>query len=212
MKKNPILIRNIIRGRKKPDKIVIGLIGTHKGAGVTHTSIMLANYLSRCRGFKTAYLEMNEEDDIKHLLYAYENNGDKFYEKRKFKIYTTTYYRNVREKDLIEILNEEYEYFILDFGMDFNKNKSEFLRCDLKLVIGSLTEWKRHTLFWFVKSKKELPGFLYWKYLIVFAQKTDIKIASNELHLKLDSIGYEPDPLLLSKETKELFQKIIFPS
>lgn len=211
MKKNPILLRNIISGSVKTEKKVIGLIGTHKGAGVTHTSIMLASYLSKSKSYKVAYLEMCDEDDIKHLLYAWDD-WDEPLEERQFCIYNTTYYRNVREPELIRILNEEYEYFILDFGTDFNKNKSEFLRCDLKLVIGSLTEWKRQKLFQFIENKKELPGFSNWKYLMVFGQMNDMRIASNELHIKLKSLGFEPDPFLISSKTKELFRKLIFPT
>lgn len=207
-----MLISNVVSGRSKNDKVVIGLIGTHKGVGVTHFGIMLSNYLSKHKRLKTAYLEMNEEDDIKYLLYAYESNMDKPKEVKEFNIFNTTYYKNVRDPEFIKILNERYEYFILDFGMDFNRNKNEFLRCDVKLVIGSTTEWKRDYLFRFIENKRELPSFPYWKYLIVFGQKKDLRIASSELHIKLNCVGYEPDPFLLSKETKELFQKIIFPS
>lgn len=210
MKKAPMLMNHIISGRKKPDQFVIGLIGTHRSVGVTHTGIMIANYLSKWKGFRTAYLEMNDEDDMKHLWYAYEHRDS--FSKKEFQIYHTTYYRNVREPDLIKILNEDYEYFIMDFGADFSKNESEFLRCDIKLVIGSLTEWKRHFLAQFIENRLLLPGFAHCRYLIVFGQGKDMRMASRELHVHLDSIGYAPDPFLLNKENRTLFQKIIFPS
>lgn len=207
-----MLIQNIVSGKRKSNKIVIGLIGTHKGVGVTHLGIMLSNYLSKHKGFRVAYLEMNREDDIKYLLYALEEDMDKLCEANHFSIFNTTYYKNVRDPELIEILNEDYEYFILDFGTDFNKNKNELLRCDVKLVIGSLTEWKRKYLVQFIDNKRELPSFSNWKYLIVFGQRKDLRIASSEFHIKLNQIGYEPDPFLLSKESKDLFQKLIYPS
>lgn len=207
-----MLIQNLVSGKRKSDKIVIGLIGTHKGVGVTHLGIMLSNYLSKHKGFRVAYLEMNMEDDIKYLLYAFESDMDKLCEVNQFSIFNTTYYKNVRDPELIKILNEDYEYFILDFGTDFNKNKNELLRCDVKLVIGSLTEWKRQYLVQFIDNKRELPSFSNWKYLIVFGQRKDLIIASSEFHIKLNRIGYEPDPFLLSKESKDLFQKLIYPS
>lgn len=212
MKKNPILISNIVRGKKRTDKVVIGIVGTHTGVGVTHTGIMLSNYLSEHKSVKTAYLEMNEEDDFKHLLYAYERCTEETMEQNHFHINHTTYYKNVRDSELVTIFNEDFEYLILDFGTEFNKNRSEFLRCDIKLVIGSLTEWKRHELFEFVEENSEMPGFVHWKYLIVFGQKRDLRIASHELHTKLEWIGFEPDPYVLSKESIKVFQKIIFPS
>lgn len=211
MKKTPMLVNRIMSGSKSPEKIVIGLMGTHKGVGVTHTGIMIANYLSKWKRYKTAYLEMSGEDDIKYLWHAYEN-GEMSSTKRDFQIYHTTYYKNVREQDLIKILNEDYKYFIMDFGAEFSKNEIEFLRCDIKLVLGSLAEWKRHFLFHFIQNKSLLPGFSQCKYLIVFGQDKDIRIASRELHVHLDAIGYTPDPFLLDKEDKILLQKIIHSS
>lgn len=45
MKRAGILLKRIDRIDKLEGKIVIGVIGTHKGVGVTHMAIILANYL-----------------------------------------------------------------------------------------------------------------------------------------------------------------------
>lgn len=210
MKKNPILFNHILKSSIKSDKIVIGIIGTHHGAGVTHSGIMLSNYLDKYKGVKTAYLEMNHEDELKFLNYAYEGIPDDQEEKKEFVIHNTTYYENVREQDFIQLINLNYQYFILDFGTDYKKDNNEFLRCDIKIVIGSLTEWKRQYLFQFIDSKRQLPGFASWRFLIVFGQKNDLRMASRELHMKLDYIEFEPDPFLLSKESVKLFQRLLF--
>lgn len=193
----------------KPNKtsVVIGLIGTHKGVGVTHTGIMLSNYISEKINGKTAFLECNENNDFRYLQMAYESLDESELTKR-FNIYNVTYYMNVRDDEVTEILNEDYEYFILDLGTEFQASKKEFLRSDIKLIIGSLTEWKREYLMSFFKSTNYYHLFEKWKYLIVFGHVEEIKELRKQWDYSIYPVPFEPDPFVLSKNSLKFFQKI----
>ncbi len=195
-----MLLRSILRREKA---IRIGVMGTHPGVGVTHTAVMLCQYLSKYKRFRTAYLELNQNDEISYLHEPMT--------KEQFQISRITFCRNVALEELIALYNQDYEYYILDLGIDFSQNQEEFLRCDIKILIGSLTEWKRHYTFGCINHKRYLPGFEHWVHLINLGQAKDIKIASSQLGIRIDGIGYEPDPFVLNQYTKKLFEKLLFP-
>ena len=71
MKKKPILFDRVI-GRKHNIRQVIGLMGVHHGAGVTHTGLLLAFYMGEELGKRTAFLECNNHHDMILVQEAYE--------------------------------------------------------------------------------------------------------------------------------------------
>ena len=55
-----------IRFRKNNTMEVIGVIGTEKGVGATHLSLMLGVFLSIVKGYKVAVVELNRPGSIRH--------------------------------------------------------------------------------------------------------------------------------------------------
>lgn len=190
-------------------KLVIGILGTHKGCGVTHLGIMMANYLSNYMGYRTAFLECYPQNDIQHLQnYVYR---DDFVakEQEEFKIRHVSYHRSVQEHTLPEVFGDAYDGVVLDLGSDFVRNKNEFLRCDKRIVVSSLAAWKHHELERFIKNSNYIKSSSQWLYMIPFGQKRDIKEASKDFHKEIYGIPYETDPFTISKSTLQLFQKLI---
>ena len=213
MKKVPILLKKISRKENQPGKLTIGLIGTHHGAGVTHLSIMVASYLSEWLGKKVAYVEYGQRKDIKHMQHLYEGTycsaKEGSEEEGFFLIHRVTYYKSVKPADLSEIIGGSFDCIILDLGMDFTKNKHEFLRCDKKIVVSSLTPWKQHELERFYEHTCHINQSDEWQYMIPFVEKQGIKQAARDFRKQLWRIPYEPNPFSLSEETIHFFQKII---
>mgnify|MGYP003750945119 CR=1 FL=1 len=208
MKKPPILLKKLSRKESQPGKLVIGVLGTHIGVGVTHLCLLLANYLSEWLGKKVAYIECYPRKDIQHLQYIYEGS-EKGMEKGYFHIHRVTYFKCVRPMEIAEVIGGSYDCIILDMGTEFTKNQNEFLRCDLKLVISSLVPWKQQELEKFLEHTKHVKQSEEWLYLIPFGQKEDIKQISKEMGRKFYSVPYEPDPFVLSAETIYFFQIFI---
>lgn len=213
MKKVPILLKRISRKENESGKLTIGIIGTHHGTGVTHLSILLANYLSEWLGKKVAYVEYGGQKDIKFMQYIYEgtcgSSKESSEEESFFLIHRVTYYKSVKPTELAEIIGDSFDCVILDLGMDFTKNKHEFFRCDKKLVVSSLTPWKQQELERFYEHTCHINQSDEWLYMIPFGERQEIKQAAKEFGKQFWGIPYEPDPFSLSEKTVHFFQKII---
>jgi hypothetical protein len=213
MKKVPILLKRISRKESRSGTLTIGVIGTHHGTGVTHLSILLANYLSEWMGKKVAYVEYGQQNDIKYMEQIYEETHGSAKEHTKeeefFLIHRVAYYKSIRPADLAMVIGSSYDCIILDLGMDFTKNKHEFFRCDRKFVVSSLTPWKQQELERFYEHTRHINQSDEWLYMIPFGESREIKQAAKEFRKQFWGIPYEPDPFSLSEETIHFFQKII---
>jgi hypothetical protein len=207
MRKRPKLLRSIYGLGEQSNRKMIGLIGTHSGVGVTHTGLLLAGFLGNVLGRKTALVEMNTHKDFERIEEAY--YGKEEVTSRLFKINHVFYYKNAKQWETTDILNEYYEYIIFDFGSEMNKNQNEFLRCDKKIVISSLSDWKRNDLVQFIQNNQDRKGYSSWMYLFVFGQKRDLLDLRREVKVRARLIGYEPVPYILSNETIGLFHSVI---
>ena len=204
---------NINRAKqKKGDRTrkVIGILGTHNGVGVTHTAILMGTYLSEVKNVDTAIFEMNHKPDFQYLEQEYKGNGFSNYESRNFSIYDVHYFKQVKYEELSLLFNQDFDYYILDFGAGTFELLHEFLRCDYKIVLGSLTEWKIHKLLEVYDYMKEIDMIHSIFFVSVFGQAYDGKYISGKLSIKPYLLGYEPDPFLISKKTIKLFDHIIW--
>ena len=71
-----------------------------------------------------------------------------------------------RETKIGEIYNKGFDYLIIDFGDNVTRNMPEFLRCNNKLIVGSLQLWKQKSLYRFIDLVKETPGNSQYTFVI----------------------------------------------
>lgn len=202
MKKTSILLKRIDKIDKLEGKIVISVIGTHKGVGVTHMAILLANYFNKWLNKQTAFIEYGARNEIIYLQEEYENNMD-----RQFKLDGVTYYKNVHEKDMGNIMCGNYQCIILDLGTDLNKGRNEFLRSDKKIIIGSKSQWKKYQLQKFLNEVSEEHKGAF-TYILPFAKDKEIRNLIKEYDEIFYSFPFEPSPFAISAKTVEMLQKI----
>lgn len=182
----------------------LGVMGTGPGTGVTHFSIMLAGYIGSKLRKKVALVELNRSRDFEEIQKAYEGCSD---EARRFRILDTVYYRSSSGEELTDILNEGYEYVVLDLGWEFSKNETEFLRSSKKIIVGSLCEWKRGRYVKFVEEHKGEDGR--WEYLSMPAMPGEIRDMRYSCGIKIRSIPFEPDPFLIRSQNFGFFHQLI---
>jgi hypothetical protein len=209
MQRVPILRKKLSRLEEQKGKLIIGIIGTHKGAGVTHLSILLSNYFGEWEGRKTALLECGHQKEMQYLQYSFYGRNKEEEEKETFQVHRVTFYKNVKEQAVAEIVGEDYDCVILDLGTDFVKSKSEFLRCDKKIIVSSFSTWKKSELERFINNTSQYKNSNQWMYAIPFGQAKDIKQEGKEFHREMYRVPYEPDPFALSTDTIRLLQKLI---
>lgn len=184
---------------------IIGLIGINRGVGVTYTGMLLAYYFSSEKRNKTAYLECNSHLDFARLQEAYEWSNE---DERTFTLDRTTYYKQVAKNQIPEILNDDYDCYILDFGTDYTSFMKEFIRCGNKIIIGDSAIWNQSRMITFLKSIENNKGSKNWTYMIPYADKRLVLGMANETDRCFIGIPFEPDPTSLSKETHRLFHKL----
>ncbi|MGB8454845.1 MAG: hypothetical protein WCD89_21265 [Anaerocolumna sp.] len=208
MRREPILMKKLTK-EKTQGKLIIGIMGTHTGAGVTHLGILLATYLSEYRGQRIAFIECSPRTDLQYLKQYFFDQTEDIDHQDFFTIRRVTFYQNKNLQGIPEIVGDKYDCVILDLNTDMVKNKSEFLRCDKKIIVSSLTVWKIHELDKFTGNTAHIKNCEQWIYAISFAQNKALKEGIKRLQKNIYGIPYEPDPFILTEEVIHFFQKFI---
>lgn len=190
-------------------KLIFGIIGTHTGAGATHFALLLCNYLSDYLGKKTAYVECFPHNELQYLEEMYCSKGNATSYDESFLLHRIHYYKNIKENKLAEIIGLGYDCIVLDLGIDINKMKKEFIRCDRKIAITSLAIWKVKKLEDFMAKTELIRDKIKFDFGVPLIKSKVVKNFSRENKLTMFSIPYEPDPFALSHDTIKLFQRII---
>ncbi len=202
----PILLKKLALGGTDRSGEIIGILGVHRGAGVTHTGLMLAFYLGEYLDKKTAYLECNRHCDMSLIGDAYEwqDEGD-----NHFSYGRITCYKNVTPDLIPELLGEAYEYFLLDFGTEFAENREEFLRCTKKLVLCGSSQWSIMKLQQFVKAHESDRGNETWRYLIPFTKASKAARLKAELKRRVLAVPLLEEPTRPNRNINVFLQEIL---
>lgn len=202
------MAKNRLKKNNTPSKskrrIIIGIIGTHKGAGVTYFGLLFASYIKKILGSSVAFLEFGSKDDLSYIQEEY----DGFKENDEFIAEGIGFYRRVNMHNISDIFNESYDYFILDLGIGL-KYKEEYQRCDLNCIVGNLTYWKKHYFIEFIKEAAAIKGNERWKYFISYGEKRAVSHLSSELKKPIYIIPYVSNPFIINMEVVELLQNIL---
>ena len=188
------------RGRRKGEispcgKRVIGLIGTHPGAGVTHISFLLAFYLAEVTGKSVAYVECNRHGDCGRF------QKRQIAEKQKRGLgKRPVFYPDVSPEELPELLNREHAYYVVDFGCELERNWAEYLHCSDKIVIAQLREWRQEDLDQFERKSKTCTGRENWHFWF--------NLCSNA-HRRGISFPYEEDLRHPSERAAKIFEHLL---
>lgn len=85
---------------------------------------------------KTAYIELNTTNQIKSLS---KNNSTKPFIYLGIHIYPST-----KVTSLSEILNLDFDYFVLDMGVLTNYTTKEFSNCQKQFLVCDFSPWKKN--------------------------------------------------------------------
>lgn len=179
--------------------ITIGIIGVNSGIGVTHTSLLFAQYLNQLKQ-KTALVELNSTGAFQSIQRAYEGSHLTL-EDRDFHMKGVHYYKHHESIHLLNILSKSYDYVIMDIGSCESPYFDEFLRSDRSIVIGHAIEWKREELIDFWNHHKNESNASKWMFCILFSNKQEVKELNKHLNKKVYLIPFHPDPFILHPDT-----------
>lgn len=210
MKRKPILLKRNLYKQFGKRQQVIGLMGAHHGAGVTHTGLLLAFYMGEELGKKTALLECNSHHDMNLIEETYEWCKE---EGQVYSFRNITFYKDVSTSVLAnripELMNDDYECLILDFGTDFISNRQEFLRCGKKIIIGGSAPWEQIKVEKFHHLVSNIKGYEHWIFLFPRADSKILARIRSGIGSRVYSVPNNPDPIIPTKYTCRLFDELI---
>jgi len=205
--------RNINK-KKRIDRFVgtaiIAVTGTEKGVGTTHTSIMIANYLSRLN-YQVAIVEANESNDFVEIEASYEGfDNSNMIRSSLFNINGVKYIKNVEELNMAHHLAGNYSFIILDLGCFETTNwYDEFLRASITIVVGSGSEWKQKNVYRFFREQIHHDQSK-WKVCIPFANKQTVGDIKKKLpKRKVIGIPFNGDPYEESDEIDAVLEDVL---
>lgn len=190
----------------------IGITGCTPGTGATHLALALSSYCASKLKQKTALLELHPRNELRYLLpeFTLPDAGDAGRERPCFSIHGIDCYPNIDSHDMPFLLNSGYSYLILDMGSIAETDGTEFLRCDCKLVLGSLAQWKIHYFESFFEKFQNLTnlGEGYY-YLVQTGTSKEILDFSRLHHIYMQQIPFIQNPLSIKKELFTFFEALL---
>lgn len=182
-------------------------MGCHPGTGVTHLALTLCNYCVSKHRKRVAYLELHGRGEIAQLISESEfvsarNQFSKTSQKPfGFSLHGIDFYPHVSGREIPSLLNQRYDCLILDTGSLVEADTSEFLRCDYKLVLGSLAPWKTWKYEEFFHKFSNIvnlgEGFYY---LVQTGTAKNTSHFSKTYRISMQIIPFIKDPFHIEKE------------
>jgi hypothetical protein len=198
----------IIKSEIKPavNKTFIGFSGTQHRIGVTHFSIVCANYLKN-QGFKVALIELNNSC-FRHIKEAFDAESGNEY----FKINQVDYYPDFNFDNITTVLNKKYNFVLIDFGLYTPDNAIEFNRCAIPIILTGSKPWETEYLNNIFERVPEADLFEY-SFVFNFTSDKEFDEIKKEMEPlnKIFFAEYNPDPFNPDKTNclKQIFKGYI---
>ncbi|PKM51551.1 MAG: hypothetical protein CVV02_06345 [Firmicutes bacterium HGW-Firmicutes-7] len=184
----------------------IGVLGVNKGVGVTHTSIMLAAIL--CKKGKVALIELNDSKHFKEIGLV--TRDEKTMVKKNFIYNRIHYYWDIDYWKFLTKYRDQYDFIIIDLGSYQELGElDEFIRSDIRLVIGQGMDWKVKEIKDFYSRTREYDPNNNWCYLLPLMDKKSIKEIKKLTNSKTFHLSYNMNPFMPNQEIKKIFEQLL---
>ena len=187
---------------KKPRLIGIGGIG--HSVGCTHFAIMAANYLAGYRRKTTVLLEWNRSGDFERLEKVCTGINR---EEKRFHVLDVQYRKEAGIQELTEVLSDNVDEILIDFGAVHAELPPELLRCEKQFLVGSFSEWQEMCFREFVRENEN--GKRSWKYLAAFGSEETRREFRRRPGIFVGRIPFSADAFSVTTESCSFFQQLI---
>ncbi len=187
-------------------------MGCGRGVGTSHLAVALANYLTGVKRKKTALLEWNSHGDFQILERFTGQNGRKQEKKQEkmnsFCIMEVDYYKMADPAVLSWCLSREYQYIIMDYGEAAEKNLHECARCDRKILVGSLCEWKVEAFLEILEKTEKRDKS--WKIAVFSGGEDTRREVETMFRCRLQRIPASVDAFRITRQEITCFETLLF--
>lgn len=173
------------------NKVMIGLAGSEKRIGVTHNSIILANFL-RKKGFMVALCEYNQSKAFDSICSSFE---EKMFDNSYFSQEGVDFYPNIDTDKLGSVLGKSYNFILIDFGTFSSCDRITFNKCDSRFIISGAKPWEAENLnsVFELASLDTLKLYNFYFNFVVNKLRADVKSGMDELE-NVYFLNYNEDP------------------
>lgn len=196
-----------VKRSKSKGKRIIGIGGMQKGLGMTHTALMISTHLADIKREKTAYVELSQKNQIITLkdTFAWSQRSETSLTHRNL-----TLYYNAGLPMLLQILQEDYQNLVLDFGTEaLEQYKEELFHCDLKLMLLSNAIWKKQEVKNFLSRVSNIYGAKDWDFLFPCISMEDKRELTKLFGIHTDVIPYLENPFQISTSCVKVLDHIL---
>ena len=194
-------------------------MGCGRGVGTSHLAVALANYLTGVKRKKTALLEWNSHDDFQILERFAGKNGRRQGEGQKktersrnksdrFRIMEVDYYKMADPSILSFCLGRDYHYIILDYGEVTESSLCECARCDRKILVGSLSEWKAEAFLEVLEQAGNRDES--WRMAVVSGGEDTRREIEKLFRCRLQRLPASADAFRITREEIPCFEDLLF--
>lgn len=188
-----------------PARQSIGVVGSDRGVGVTHTAIAMAMYCRHVIGVKTALYEWNETDafsDIESICKT------KKLDNKSYRLHDIDIYKDGSLGDYLNVAQMDYEYIIIDFGKLSEDNRAHISRCQRCEYVVSLSEWKidKSMELLLMPCERSIDR---QDYLTVFGSEENAKKIKRRFRKDIIRVPYSADAFILSSDMYNVLKSIL---
>lgn len=164
----------------------VAVLGTGRGVGATHYSIMLASYLANVCGYGVGLVELNRQGILGGLAGSLPERLT-----RQIRIY------GQQGVDVPWIMAQGHDYVVLDISADMPCGAGEFARSDIRFVVCGLVPWKLGEA---MSMMERLEGSRV-TYLSLPRDRACLRKISDRFGLGVEQIPYTEDVSCLEPST-----------
>lgn len=184
----------------KVEQKTIGIAGAASGAGVTHLVMALANYSVSHKRRKTAVVELSGNHSFEKMTGVCE----------PFEWNRIICYPNLAKARIADIISGDYEVVIFDMGSSYYRIRAELLRCNRKLVLGSLAPWRKQEYVNFVVETMGEDRFTRdTTFYTQSGNKKDKKEFNQLVGRPVYPIPYLPEPLQAKMSQSDFMEELL---
>lgn len=185
---------------RKKYTVTVGITGTAEHVGVTHLSIMLANYLASKEKCRVALVDMSQSHSLKILQQLLDSAENQMCAIKGFQMYGVDYYSEVAQREIANILQLGYDYIVLDFGTVWRKQyEYEILRCHVRIVVSSCCEWQQAGLTKLMEQMPVPENCGPWQYAAFLGIESVRRQFEKKYRIQIHKIPFEEDPFQLHR-------------
>lgn len=176
---------------------------------MTHLSVLAANYMASALQRRTAVIEWNDHGAWKTMKDICRAGSVKQADSAhyRYKIFGVTYYMQGDPSILASCLGGIYDEIIIDFGELRPSIRAEWLRCEVKIVMAALSEWKLEAFLELLSEEEGRRAG--WIYTAAFGSEDTRKQIERQFGISLVRVPLSVDAFSVDYKTMQWFERIL---